>query len=62
MRTVQALASRQPEGCAAMAYRLLPCPYSLCTSGHSVLPARCSSSGGPDVSRSINLISKPCTS
>ena len=50
MRTVQALASRRPEGCAAMAYRLFPWPYSLCTSGHRVLPARCSSSGGPATS------------
>jgi len=51
---VQALASRRPEGCAAMAYRLFPCPYSLCTSGHRVFPARCSSSGGPATNQLIS--------
>lgn len=44
---LQADASRSPEGDAATQNSSAPCPYSLATSGHRLLCARCSSSGGP---------------
>lgn len=44
---LQADASRSPEGEAATQNSSAPWPYSLATSGHRLLCARCSSSGGP---------------
>ena len=44
---LQADASKSPEGEAATQNSSAPCPYSLATSGHRLLCARCSSRGGP---------------